>query len=148
MAENTIDLENGNPVQNVPGFNASTAPADEYVALNRFISTAGSGRRLSSAEGDSGDRGDQVKKKQWWKFWYRPSTDYETEDDGGFSVPEKWLETEIRSGLKTTDIEARRRKCGWNELAAERQNPFVQFLGYFRGPILYGKGLRLSFLVS
>ena len=57
----------------------------------------------------------------------------------GFVTPDEWLETDLRSGLSSSDIEPRRKKTGWNELVTEKTNIFIQFIGYFRGPILYGE---------
>ncbi|KAK9604407.1 hypothetical protein V6Z93_002375 [Aspergillus fumigatus] len=43
----------------------------------------------------------------------------------------------MRSGLRASDIEPRRKRTGFNELTTEKTNFFVQFIDYFRGPILY-----------
>lgn len=52
-------------------------------------------------------------------------------------VPEEWYNTDIKSGLPDHDVTTRRKATGFNELATEKENPFIQFIGYFRGPILY-----------
>lgn len=62
-------------------------------------------------------------------------------DSGGdtvFEVPDAWLNTTIHDGLKADDVEKRRKKSGWNELTAEKENMYLAFLSYFQGPILYG----------
>jgi H+-transporting ATPase len=135
-----FDVENGdrNRNPNPHDVNDSAAPLEEYTALNRYISTARDRRRGStSTAGDVFDNG-KSKKKPWWAFW-RKSTldDYDTEKEEQFVAPDDWVETDIRRGLKTSDIEFRRKKSGWNELTTEHVNLFLQFIGYFRGPILY-----------
>ncbi|GAD92403.1 plasma membrane ATPase 2 [Paecilomyces variotii No. 5] len=136
MAERRIsyapDVENGDHARSAPDLNDG-AGLDEYSALNRYISTAQQKRRgsTSSAGGLGGDEGDE-KKKPWWKFGGKKE-----ETDGSFVCPDEWLETDIRQGLPASAIEPRRKKSGWNELAAEKENPILQFIGYFRGPILY-----------
>jgi H+-transporting ATPase len=140
MAERRIsyapDVENGDHPRNAPDVNDSTTPLDEYTALNRYISTARDRRRGStSSAGEVYDNG-KVKGKPWWAFW-RSAGDGMS-GDGTFVAPDDWVDTDIRSGLKSTDIEPRRKKTGWNELVTEKTNLFVQFIGYFRGPILYG----------
>ena len=105
---------------------------DEYSALNRYISTSRDGRRGSTSSAVAAST-DGEKKRPWWKFGVKPPG-----VDEGFVTPDEWLETDLRSGLSSSDIEPRRKKTGWNELVTEKTNPFVQFLGYFRGPILYG----------
>ena len=137
MAERRIsyapDVENGDHVRNTPDVNDG-GNLDEYSALNRYISTARDGRRgsASSAGGGSVKGG---KKKPFWAFWRKGEDDAEE----GFVLPEEWLETDMRSGLNSGDVEPRRKRAGWNEFTTEKPNFFIQFIGYFRGPILYGK---------
>ena len=85
------------------------------------------------------------KKIPWWAPWrYCTKKNKEKEnsggsgDDGTFVVPGNWLKTDIHDGLQEGDIESRRKKSGWNELTAEKENMFRKFLSYFQGPILYG----------
>ncbi|KAI9045655.1 uncharacterized protein KD926_008072 [Aspergillus affinis] len=134
MAERRIsyapDVENGDHSRSTADVNEG-AGLDEYGALNRYISTARDGRRgsTSSAGGFSAKKN----KKPWYKFWGGK----EDTIDGDFVCPDDWLETDIRAGLRSGDIEPRRKRTGWNELSTEKTNFFVQFIGYFRGPILY-----------
>jgi H+-transporting ATPase len=100
--------------------------------LNRYISTARDGRRGSTSSAGALSSGEE-KKKPWWKFGGK--TDGVSD---GFVTPDDWLETDLRAGLSSSDIEPRRKKTGWNELVTEKTNIFIQFIGYFRGPILYG----------
>ncbi|EYE96062.1 plasma-membrane proton-e [Aspergillus ruber CBS 135680] len=131
MAERRIsyapDVENGDHSRSAP----DDGNLDEYSALNRYISTARDGRRGSTSS--AGNRSQDEKKKPWWKFGGKKS------DEGGegFVIPEEWHDTDIHTGLGASDIEARRKKAGWNELTTEKTNFFIQFIGYFRGPILY-----------
>jgi hypothetical protein len=45
----------------------------------------------------------------------------------------------MREGLNPMEVERRRRMTGWNELAAEKENMLLKFVGFFRGPVLYGE---------
>ncbi|KAJ5993421.1 Proton-exporting ATPase [Penicillium sp. IBT 35674x] len=108
--------------------------ASEYVALNRYISSASEKPSGAVSETEDADADD---KRPWWKFWHRSRGKSDTTSDGQFSIPHDWAETDLHSGLSTNEVEIRRRKCGWNELGSKRQNMFLQFLSYFQGPILY-----------
>ncbi|KAJ5548812.1 hypothetical protein N7513_006046 [Penicillium frequentans] len=125
-----VDVENGERHERQTDINDG-GNLDEYSALNRYISTARDGRRgsTSSAAAQSHKEG----KKPWYKFGGAKGDGVED----GWQAPEDWLETDLRAGLNSGDIEPRRKKCGWNELVTEKTNIFIQFLGYFRGPILY-----------
>lgn len=136
MAERRIsyapDVENGD--RHREAGDAHDGNLDEYSALNRYISTARDGRRGStSSAGAQGE--EETKKKPWWKFGGKQGGGA----DEDWQAPEEWLETDLRQGLSSSDIEPRRKKCGWNELVTEKTNLFIQFIGYFRGPILYGE---------
>ncbi|EAL92809.1 hypothetical protein KXW29_005676 [Aspergillus fumigatus] len=130
MAERRIsyapDVENGDHSRHAE----NEGNLDEYTALNRYISTARDGRRGSTSS--AGARSLQQKKKPWYAFWRK-----DAETGGAFVCPDEWLETDLRTGLASSQIETRRKKGGWNELTTEKTNFFVQFIGYFRGPILY-----------
>ena len=75
------------------------------------------------------------------QFWAKQS-DYESEDDG--TVPDEWLEADIKQGISDSDVEHRRKRFGWNELASEKENMFIKFLTFFTGPILYGESPSAS----
>ena len=55
------------------------------------------------------------------------------------TVPEEWLEADIKQGITNQQVEERRKKFGWNEIVTEKENLFLKFLGFFTGPVLYGK---------
>ena len=144
MAEK--DLENGDPKRERISFADGWDPdkdEGEYANLIRFISTYRD-RRFSKApsqvSGDDVADASQPKKKSFFARIFGGS--------GGagdlYEVPEEWLNTDIKQGLTTAQVEERRRKTGFNELTTEKENMFVKFIGYFRGPILYGK-LTTSF---
>jgi H+-transporting ATPase len=100
----------------------------EYGNLVRYISNYRDGRRASTIGGDD----DTPKKKHWWsKKTAAAGSDFDTPDD--------WLNTDMKAGLKSHDVESRRKRTGWNELTTEKENMFLKFLSYFTGPILYGK---------
>jgi len=100
--------------------------AGEYGNLVRYISNYKDGRRQSTVAGDD----DDLPKKHWWSKKSGPAgADFETPDD--------WLITDMKRGLTTQEVEARRKRTGWNELVTEETNLFIQFISYFKGPILY-----------
>ena len=116
----------------------------EYPALDRYISVYRDDTPLS------GEETHEKRKTPWWKFW-------KFQDDEavphkpippGAGIPEDWLSTDISAGIRSSDVEERRKRTGYNELMAEKENPFVKFLSYFRGPILYGAWELLSFLFA
>lgn len=136
MAERRIsyapDVENGDRHREAGDINDG-GNLDEYSALNRYISTARDGRRGSTSSAGALSAGGE-KKRPWYKFWGKKGDGV----DEGFVCPDEWLETPLRQGLNDHDIEPRRKRTGWNELVTEKTNIFIQFIGYFRGPILYG----------
>lgn len=110
---------------------------DEYSNLVRYISTY----RDHGGPVETADEPDDYNegKRPWYAFW-RKDTGPATVD-----IPPDWLETDINRGLDSHEVEARRRKTGWNELADVKENLFLKFIGFFRGPVLYGK--RVCFLL-
>ena len=127
------DLENGNVDKEKVESHPNPGELDEYGQLVKYIATYRDGRRKSTASALGLE--DDGKKKPWWKFWSAKAA----KDDGNFETPDDWIETDIKLGLRSTDVEARRKKTGWNELTTEKENLFLKFLSYFTGPILYGK---------
>ncbi|RDL30411.1 Plasma membrane ATPase [Venustampulla echinocandica] len=131
MSFHNGDVENGNVEKETrPPVAAANNNSDlgEYGNLVRYISTYHDGRRNSVLVDDE----DTPKKRHWWQ---RKPKDGSA--GAGFETPEEWLETDWRQGLKSTEVDARRRKTGWNELTTEKENMFLKFLSYFQGPILY-----------
>ncbi|KAH8602032.1 plasma membrane H+-ATPase [Bisporella sp. PMI_857] len=129
------DIENGAPTRSgefgrdseklvLP--NDGGDDAGEYGNLVRYISNYKDGRRQSTVAGDDAD----LPKKHWWSRSTGPV-------GANFETPDDWLLTDMKKGLTTQDVEARRRRTGWNELESEHTNLFIQFLSYFKGPILY-----------
>lgn len=73
------------------------------------------------------------KKKPWWKGGGAAGG----KKFSDFVTPTDWLNTELRDGLNTMEVERRRKSAGWNELSTEKENMIIKFIGFFRGPILY-----------
>lgn len=92
---------------------------EEYTNLVRFISTHRDGRRKSTASELGID--DEPVKTPWWAPWRRRGKK-KGADGAAFEVPDDWLDTELRQGLPTTEVESRRKKTGWNELTTEKEN--------------------------
>ena len=127
------DLEVGNAAEEDRRSitNEKEVELDEYSNLVRFISTyrdAHSGVEVVEEQEDYDD-----KKRPWYAFWRKEQT-----AGGAIEIPSDWLETDINTGLTHEEVERRRRKTGYNELADIRENMFLKFVGFFRGPVLYG----------
>jgi magnesium-transporting ATPase (P-type) len=75
--------------------------------------------------------------KPWYAFWKKGSG-YTRASLSDFATPADWLKTDLRNGLDVMEVERRRKFSGWNELTTEKENMFLKFVGFFRGPILYG----------
>jgi len=56
---------------------------------------------------------------------------------GGRVVPEDQLQTDTRIGLTESEVHARRKKYGMNQMKEEKENLILKFLGYFIGPIQF-----------
>ena len=73
---------------------------------------------------------------------------------GGRVVPEDMLQTDSRVGLTESEVVARRRKYGLNQMKEEKENLILKFFSYFVGPIQFvmevslWSALPLSFFVA
>lgn len=65
---------------------------------------------------------------------------------GGRVVPEDMLQTDSRLGLTESEVVARRRKYGLNQMKEEKENLVLKFLGFFVGPIQFV--MEVSFFLS
>ena len=142
------DLENGDTKRERISFADGWDPdkdEGEYANLIRYISTYRD-RRFSKApsqvSGDDVADASSPKKLPFYKRWF--SNNKGTGEL--FEVPEDWLNTDIKAGLTSAEVEARRRKTGFNELATEKENMFLKFVGYFKGPILYGNSTHVRMI--
>ena len=131
------DLETGNQAAEERAFRNSIAnnenekELDEYSNLVRYISTYRD--KVGTVEEDEQEDYDEMK-RPWYAFWRK-----EAGPQGAINIPAEWLETDISRGLSSDEVEKRRRKAGFNELADIKENLFLKFVGFFRGPVLYGK---------
>lgn len=138
MAEK--DLENGQPPEDASDLVSGWDPnkdEGEYANLIRYISTYRDSRFSKAQSQVSEDVIDHpgIRKAPFYKRWFTNSSG-RTEQ---YHVPTEWLNTNIKQGLTCAEVVDRRSRTGWNELTSEKENMFVKFLGYFRGPILYGR---------
>lgn len=101
----------------------------EYPALDRYISVYRDERRRSVPEDESTGKG-RRHKKRWWQVGGVDTQEVVPVKQG---IPESWLETDVHTGVASSDVDARRKIAGWNELTAEKENLFVKFLG-LHGP--------------
>ncbi|KAK5400967.1 hypothetical protein LTR06_011089 [Exophiala xenobiotica] len=136
MAEK--DLENGQPLDDKAGSMNGWDPNKddgEYANLIRYISTYRDSRFSKVQSQVSEDAADHPGKREtpFYKKWFTKRR----EGSGRYQVPAEWLNTDIKQGLPSAEVEDRRSRTGWNELTTEKENMFLKFLGYFRGPILY-----------
>lgn len=61
----------------------------------------------------------------------------EVQPGGGRTVPEDMLQTDSRVGLTESEVLARRRKYGLNQMKEEKENLILKFFSYFVGPIQF-----------
>ncbi|KAH8646823.1 plasma membrane H+-ATPase [Xylariales sp. PMI_506] len=104
----------------------------EYEALGRFIT-----EYHEKGQANDDDDDDTIKYPEWWQFWKSEPEKPANANAHHLQIPPAWLETDIRQGLKVSDIEERRKRFGWNELTSQEENMFAKFFTYFQGPILY-----------
>lgn len=133
-------VKNGSAVQD-QGQKVEDSRGDEdlgeYSGLVRFISMSHDGRR-ESVSSEAND--EEEDRRRWYAPWRKQTRRSKSgTKSGDFQCPEDWLNTEMRRGLTSVDVENRRKKTGWHELTAEKENLFVKFLMYFTGPIIYGQ---------
>ncbi|TVY36781.1 Plasma membrane ATPase [Lachnellula subtilissima] len=62
----------------------------------------------------------------------------------GRVVPEDQLNTDTRIGLTESEVTARRKKYGMNQMKEEKENLILKFLGYFIGPIQFVMEAKLA----
>ncbi|OBR14203.1 Plasma membrane ATPase [Colletotrichum higginsianum IMI 349063] len=130
------DLETGNFIQErarnnrVEGGAGEGGTNEEYRSLLRYIDTY----RDPNAEVEETDA-PTAKKVPKWMFWKKAAA--EGAGSSGFVTPADWLKTDMKQGLDPAEVERRRKYTGWNELTTEKENMFLKFVGFFRGPILY-----------
>ncbi|CAH0001871.1 unnamed protein product [Clonostachys byssicola] len=67
--------------------------------------------------------------------------DFEEEEEGAVGaarrIPEDMLQTDSRVGLTESEVIARRKKFGSNQMKEEKENLVLKFLGFFIGPIQF-----------
>lgn len=126
---NSIGAERGKSIVSLSGFQGM----DEYTALQRYI--------VSYRDPRENPKEEEVedKKKPWWAFWRASHTNKSHQTPSTAETPEEWLNTPISQGLSSTEVENRRKRVGFNELASEKENMLKKFLGFFNGPVLWGE---------
>ncbi|KAI1738234.1 E1-E2 ATPase-domain-containing protein [Xylaria scruposa] len=107
----------------------------EFEALDRFITTYEQERRASLASTQR-----SATKRKWWQFWKSSKPTVQAAEPPSATIgkpPDSWLDTDIRTGIASSQVEERRKRFGWNELVSEKEDMLAKIFGYFTGPILY-----------
>ncbi|KZT71324.1 plasma-membrane proton-e [Daedalea quercina L-15889] len=104
---------------------------DEYEILLRYASDEAAKLDHGEADQDEEEAGEET------RLWYMPWKKVRKTSAKEKKVPQEWLGTDMRQGLRSSDIEQRRAAVGWNELQSQDENQILKFISYFRGPILY-----------
>lgn len=145
------DLENGDAKRERISFADGWDPdkdEGEYANLLRYISTYRD-RRFSKAPSQvSGEDAAEASGEKKPGFFAKLFGKKAKGTNDLFEVPEEWVLTDINTGLTSAEVENRRRKTGFNELTTEKENMFLKFLGYFKGPILYGESFNATFVAE
>lgn len=105
----------------------------EYELLDRFITRGGHAPQEEAQE--------VHEHVPWWKFW--KSSEQLDDTPQSNKPPPEWLEADIRQGISSADVTERRRRFGYNELVAEKENQLAKFMSFFQGPILYGECIEM-----
>lgn len=101
---------------------------DEYERLLNYVDIE-SGRSSQSEE----EKEEKVQRK---RIWYMPWK-FRTVSQQKTDVPNEWLRTNMSRGLSESEVNERRSRVGYNELESAHVNPWLKFMSYFQGPILY-----------
>ncbi|ORY10258.1 plasma membrane H+-ATPase [Clohesyomyces aquaticus] len=137
------DVERGGRMNSVATSRGSNLDGiekmEEYAALQRYITSYRDPKAVSTddADGQNADAADARKGHHWWAFWRSGDSSQAQVGKDPATVPDAMLNTDIRQGVSTAEVDSRRKRFGWNEITSEKTNLFKQFLGYFMGPILY-----------
>lgn len=126
------DVEDGAANRRPSALSYKDAKLDEYTRLVKFMSTY---RGDSKADKEAGEIRES---RTWYTPWKKRKFRWKYVG-AGQEFPDDWRFTDIRQGLSDSDVDERRRNVGFNELTAEKTNQFRKVLGYFQGPILYGR---------
>lgn len=82
------------------------------------------------------------------QFWRSKPESEEAGAGDDATVPDEWLEADIKQGISNNDVESRRKRFGYNEISTDKENLFIKFLMFFTGPILYGMSPPASRFIS
>ncbi|KAJ7767693.1 putative hydrogen-exporting ATPase [Mycena metata] len=103
---------------------------EEYDVLLRYAKDQA---ERAEKHDDEEDEGEGKRRR----VWYAPWKTVAVQSDKERKIPDDWLQTNMTQGLADNDVETRRKQFGYNELTSPKENQFLKFISYFRGPILY-----------
>ncbi|KEI38852.1 uncharacterized protein L969DRAFT_88190 [Mixia osmundae IAM 14324] len=109
-----------------------TADGDEYSMLIKYIDESAAQKKKAALDGGDEEEGEYTEKRVWYAPWKKTRTSV-----GGAAVTEDMLTADMLKGLDQSEADARLKRFGFNELDARRENMFIKFLSFWRGPILY-----------
>ncbi|KAJ7441468.1 plasma-membrane proton-e [Mycena galericulata] len=129
------DLESGSSTPTSPTHDEKKDEAsydgEEYEVLLRYAKDQAALASKGSDEDD--DEGEHQQKRLWYAPWKKVTVKSDKEK----KIPDDWLTTNMTQGLEDGDVDTRRKQFGFNELQSPKENQFLKFISYFRGPILY-----------
>jgi H+-transporting ATPase len=123
-----------------PNIPLEDGAANEYTTLVRYISAYRDPKKQYQEDEEDGVDATNPNTIPWYTPWRRLTKRKLLKVN--FTVPDDWLKTDIKTGLRTADADTRRHRVGWNEITTESENLFLKFISYFTGPILYGTELQ------
>ncbi|KAJ7935899.1 plasma-membrane proton-e [Mycena leptocephala] len=126
------DLESGPSTPTSPTHkNEAPYEGEEYDVLLRYA------RDQAALAGKGDDDEDDDDDGQRKRLWYAPWKTVTVKSEKEKKIPDDWLQTDMTQGLADSDVDTRRKQFGFNELQSPKENQFLKFISYFRGPILY-----------
>lgn len=135
------------------GISISPIPGGRFADLtekNQFIGEGSDVKKSSEDDADDSEDNMDALIEDLESHDGRADEEYEASDDfdSAGAVPDELLQTNTRTGLTDSEVLARRKKYGLNQMKEETENLFLKFLSYFVGPIQFVMEVCQSCFVS